>query len=65
MQADDHTPVQFSLGCLGTALLMLFVAGTFYKGLKDTPCMLNISFLVSQQCTSARWTACLAQSAIR
>jgi hypothetical protein len=28
---------------------MLFVAFTFYKGMKSTPCLLNISFLVSQQ----------------
>lgn len=54
VQADDETPLAFSFGCLGAGVLMLFVATTFYKGLKTTPCLLNISFLVSQQRASVQ-----------
>jgi hypothetical protein len=45
--ADDNIPIQFSLGCVGAAGLMLFTAVTFKKGLTDKPCLLNISFLAA------------------
>ena len=45
--ADPNQQAAFSLGVLGAGLLMLFCAVTFYKGMTDTPCLLNLSFLAS------------------
>ena len=45
--ADPNQQAAFSLGVLGAGLLMLFCALTFYKGMTDTPCLLNLSFLAS------------------
>ena len=45
--ADQNQQAAFSLGVLGAGLLMVFCAVTFYKGMTDKPCLLNLSFLAS------------------
>jgi Cu/Zn superoxide dismutase len=40
-------PMGMKLGTLSVGAYLLFVGGTFYKGMTKTPCLLNISFLAA------------------